>query len=141
MILAVIGWWVGVFLIYNQQKRRKLRQRLAWPVTNGNVTYAKIKHLKAKEGGDNLKPEEWTVYARFSYCVAGKTYSTSQDWSQNFKPYAYSSGEAIKIYYNPERPKEAVINPAELNDMWIGNWLFAAAGVVPILLFILFFTL
>ena len=137
IMLAVMGWWVGPILLFLRQKRRRLKKRLKWTVTEGNVTYAKIKHYKEEAGGDNAKPEEWTVCIEFSYGAAGKMYVASQDWSQNVQPYSYNLGSDVNVYYNPSRPKEAVVNLDEIDPWWIGGWLLAAAFVLPILLFIL----
>jgi len=137
ILLVVIGWWVSALLLFLRQKRRRLENRLKWTVTKGNVIDAKIKHYEEEVGGDNAKPEEWAVYLRFSYNAKGKTYSANQDWSQNVQPYGYILGSDVTVYYNPSRPKEAVVNLDEIDPWWIGGWLLAAAFLLPILLFIL----
>ena len=138
IMLAVIGWWVGAFLLYSKQKKKRTGQRWTWPVCQGVVKYAKIKHFAAEGGGDNAKPEEWTVYVEFSYDVGGKTYSSSQEWDsyQSVSQHAYYSGSPVSVYYNPVCPKESVVNPTKLGDFWIGHWLFATAVILPIILFI-----
>jgi hypothetical protein len=141
ILLAVIGWWVGAFLLFLQQKKRRLARRLKWIITKGNVTYAKIKHFPAESGGDNVKEEEWTVRVEYSYSAAGKTYLGGQDWSQNSQPYGYVSGSDITIYYNPKRHKENAVIIDEIDPWWIGGFLFAAAIILPIVLFILIVSL
>jgi hypothetical protein len=130
--LAVLGLFSGEILFYLKLRNKYFSQRSTWTATEGKVTYAKIKHHGEETGGDNAKPEEWTVWVEFSYNVAGKTYSAGQDWASRFPSFPlYSVGSVVTVYFNPGQPKKGVVNRnINRDEIWWGAWLFAALWVL-----------
>jgi len=142
-LLAIFGLLIGEIIVYIKLRKRYFSQRSTWISTIGKVTYAKHKHYEEETGGDNCKPEEWTVWVDYSYDVAGKHYTASQDWSSSSPPVQqYSVGSAVTVYYNPIRPKKGVLNRGIIPDeMWWGAWVFIAVVIVTmaLLVFVLIF--
>ena len=88
-----IGSRTGLFTDYEQNQAQ-------WPVVQGKVVNI------VRRGEDE-------VSISFEYRVAGLPRSGVQEWKGTKPPKGsdYGPGSQVAVYYNPERPETAVIDP------------------------------
>ena len=114
--LGTIAITIGAVL-YIVQLRQGLRADASkkWPRTSGTVTAAAVEKL----------PQHWWRYRaalQYSYRVGGKDYQSSRVfWGGNEgreKHMAsvvktYPAGGKVRVFYDPENPAEAVLDPIQ----------------------------
>jgi hypothetical protein len=92
------------------------RASATWPTAAGVVTSSEVDHSTDAEGGDSYSPE-----VDYQYQVDGQTITNNQI---KFGENSYSSrrkaeeiaanyplGQQVTVYYEPERPTNAVLEP------------------------------
>ena len=87
-------------------------------------------------GGDGPTAERWDVKIKFSYDVGGLSYLGRQEWTAYIIPPAYGLGYVVTVYYNPTKPKEALVNLGP--GMYFPNWLIAILTILIILPMLVF---
>ena len=89
----------------------------ACPTVQGSVTSAETKE-------DNDGYHRFTV--RFTYQLGNVRYSGAQGWYLEHVPKGepsgqYTNGKSVTVYYDPAKPKNAVIAPMRLNVMEVST--------------------
>ena len=129
--LLVIAYYLGTLVLSRKLQKKVTRKRLEWPTTNGSITSSKISHQDAQLGSDGPTSEQWNVKIKFSYDVGGVSYLGMQEWTAYIMPPAYGLGYVVTVYYNPTKPKEALVNLSR--GMYFPYWLVAIVTILIIL--------
>lgn len=102
----------------------KGRKTLCWPAVEGIVEQS----MPAADA-DALLP-----HILFSYTVAGQTYRRELEFPRDISPtpelavsYAerFPEGAKVRVYYDPEQPERATIEPGPAR----GDWMILALGL------------
>lgn len=120
IIFIVAGWMAYKHIAKPLAEEANASEK--WPVSVGTITYAGVSTSKSSEGT--------TMYAAnvsYKYDVDGKTYSGSQigmmDGSTSMASSVkkqikkYAKGSNVDVYYDPELPSSAVLEPGQ--SFWI----------------------
>lgn len=109
------GWWII----------RNARQSLRWPTEEGA-----IEHAEAQPETDDLLPR-----IEFSYTVSDQRYLTAVHFPSGTTPTPelsrqylekYPVGRHVTVYYDPQRPQHATLEPG----MAQGDWMIFALGLI-----------
>ena len=129
--MLVIAYYVGTVVLSRRLQKRVTRKRLEWPTAKGSITSSKISHQDAQLRGDDPYPEQWNVKIKFSYDVGGVSYLGRQEWTTYTMPPAYVAGYVVTLYFNPTKPKEALVYLGP--GMYFPNWLIAIVTILILL--------
>lgn len=111
----------------------KSRESLAWPHTDGTITRS-----DAASEADDLLP-----LIEYSYAVDGRSFQTSHQFPPSVSPsqelskqylQRYPVGVSIQVYYQPDNPQHATIEPG----MASGDWFVFALGLLTTIFGIVF---
>ncbi len=91
-----IGLLIGAFVAYNYSRKFIAKAETA----QGTITKLNYHKSSRKSGGVYYPTVQFTTQA-------GKTYSVASNSGSN--PAAYNIGESVKVYYNPEDPKDILL--------------------------------
>ncbi len=105
--------------------RRKVTQAAAWPSTMGTVTQSRIQMRSSSEGGSTAYP-----LVEYAYQVMGQPYQNTKvmpgpdiGGSGARKVVdRYPAGAQVMVYYNPQKPSEALLErsmPGAMKIFWI----------------------
>ncbi|HQA29700.1 MAG TPA: DUF3592 domain-containing protein [Brevefilum fermentans] len=115
----VLPMGLGIFLIIHAQRsKRKALQSQSWPVTKGIITESTITTMEDEEDGTTYLP-----VIRYAYEVGGMIYDGKRvvfggdiEFNTHQKAaeflVAYPVDQEVSVYYNPEKPHEAVLQQA-----------------------------
>lgn len=114
------------------------RASSSWPTSEGVVTSSEVDHSTDAEGGDSYSPE-----IDYQYQVDGQSLTNNQikfgENSYNSRRTAeeiaanYPVGRQVIVYYDPEQPDKAVLEPGVSS----GSYIVLSIGVVFILVALL----
>jgi hypothetical protein len=132
-LLVIVG--IIVFVI-QQRSAAKQKASLTWPTCDGQVTRANI-----ESGRDNEGRWTYSAHIAYAYAVNGQNHNANRvAWggrasSGNVREAEamiarYPVGSAVKVYYNPGKPGEAVLDPASKGGVRL--LLFVAVAFVVI---------
>lgn len=113
-----------------------------WPTTNGTILHHRFVGVKFREYGGGFYTNV-DVYIRYEYAVDGVSYTSLSVNSLDtpFQPSSYASrfpvGEDVIVYYNPENPSDAVLEPGFVNIFKAFEGFSSLFLVVGVFLFIL----
>lgn len=120
---ATVLFLIGTGLIlYGGNTLATAWRSSSWPTTEGKITYSALR----SEGAPGLWYEyrvQGTRYVAEFYRVGGNATpfaSVAKAASER-----YPEGRAVKVYYNPNDPSEAVLEPG----VWYGNFIFPVVGI------------
>ena len=122
--LLVTLWGVRVIV--------KTRKTLKWPCVAGKIEESRINF-----GAKDLFP-----HIVFSYSVDQQAYQQSMKFPADVTPTPeltksyldkYPAGFLVQVYYNPDNPQEATVEPGPRE----GDWLILTIGIAMLLLGIL----
>lgn len=91
-----------------------------WPTTDGTILYHKFVRVKFREYDGGFYTNT-NVYIRYEYSVDGISYTSLSINAIDtpYQPPSYAGrfpvGEDVIVYYNPENPSEAVLEPGIVN--------------------------
>jgi len=114
-LFALLLGGLGVYLIIDAQRsRRKALQSQSWPVTKGVITQTDI---RAQEHDETIR---YVPIVRYMYEVDGTSFEGRQitigsgvEFNSHQKATEYLAKypveTAVSVYYNPEKPSEAVL--------------------------------
>ncbi|HGX92176.1 MAG TPA: DUF3592 domain-containing protein [Candidatus Tenderia sp.] len=117
--IAITGWGWRVM--------RQAQQKKQWPTTEGTIT-----ECEPVSKDDDLLP-----HIVFNYQVAGTHYSRPFQFPDDTNPLPefaqayvkkYPVGKTVQVFYHPEQPQEATLEPATR-----GDWMILAIGVLMLL--------
>lgn len=122
---------VVVGRVWTQHLTTAAEEKSQCPTVPGTVT-------SSQTTTDDDYAGDLVFLIRFSYEVSGVKYSGGQDWSvqQYGQERRYPKGAAVTVYYNPEKPKDAVVEPtlAPEWDSWqmlpYAGWVIAIMGSI-----------
>lgn len=117
---AIIFIALGVVIALSSYSTQKTRaQSSAWPTVDGSIIRSEIEQYSSATGEDS--DEETTVreHAKvaYQYKVDGKEYKSSRISFSSSSGNAgqvvsqYPKGKIVRVYYNPDKPKQAVLVP------------------------------
>ena len=126
--LVSLGGGAGL-LIWGQRSRRKAQASQSWPSISGEIVQAEVRTSTTHDDEGNV---EYSYYpsVTYAYSVEGKPYSSSQiafggtiGYNQRAKAEAklndYPVGKPVTVYYNPEKPSEAVLERQASGARWL----------------------
>ena len=117
VIITAWGWKVLA-------RSRKMK---SWPITKGI-----IEHASPSSESNDLLP-----HIEFSYQVAEKTYQRTFEFPEGTHPLPefnqayldkYPVGKEVNVYFNPEQPETATLEPEAQ-----GDWMILALGIMMII--------
>ena len=130
---------IGIFLIvYSVRSRRKTAASQTWPSTEGRITRAEVKQSASTDDDGDTSYTYYPTVA-YEYTVAGRPYTgklisfgglkgqrtpaKAQDALLRFP-----AGVQVPVYYNPEKPAEAVLLREAGAAKWaLGGGIFCLA--------------
>lgn len=119
-IMVGIGAFVQYFML-----RRQGAASMKWPTVSGKVTRVSVVAEERQEDGDDGRNRITTVYrpdVQYSYAVGGREFHSSAwkwGWTALYPdeesakaPAAkYTAGANVPVFYNPEIPEQAILEP------------------------------
>lgn len=142
LVLLLIG---GAAFVYLWKLGEKGQSATHWPSASGTIVESRL-DIRSHNGGDGNR-EDYLPQLRYRYSVGGITLEStirrypnpgamqSRDQAEAVLA-KYPNGAVVRVYYNPERPQEACLEPGEHWTAWAGKaltLLVAAAGLVLLL--------
>lgn len=115
LLFCVVGL---VLALFGYQNLSYAEQSTEWPTTEGTVVYSDTtSHLNQNQG-----KRSYSADVRYEYEVAGTEYTSSNISFQHETSGShrdeiqaivarYPKGKRVTVYYKPERPKTAVLEP------------------------------
>ncbi len=109
-MLALIFFIAFPFLLWKAwQTHQTAKASVAWPTTSGTIT--KVERFK--------RFFRWLPRIAYTYSVGERTYSSERvSFVSGYRPKEvdqvlarYAVGQAVVVYYPPEKPVEAVLEP------------------------------
>ena len=140
MIFSLIGLvlFAAAIIVFFIRRHSAALQAASvnWPTVEGKVTDAKIHAFRDKEKHMNYMGRVW-----FGYQVNGTNYS-SEKISWGGRPYSpvttgaqqvldrYPIGSPVQVYYNPQKPKQSVLEPHEKGGLSTLTWIMVACVIL-----------
>jgi hypothetical protein len=120
-ILMIIGGIGALWLGCNELKHGKATKE--WPIVEGEIISSKVVEEVHRSPGSIDKSITYTPKVQFKYSVEGVNYvsnnifagrgeykSPRRSSAQNIVK-KYPEGKKVLVYYNPDNPSEAVLEP------------------------------
>ena len=111
----------AIFIVVGIVNRNKAKKAGGWPSVQGKVIDAHLEESKSTDTEDftsvNYRPS-----VTYQFEVNGQTYKASKtgviavNYDQKTaqkKLDAFPVGSALTVYYNPEKPEDALLNPSK----------------------------
>ena len=101
------------------------RKSLSWPSVAGTIETSAL-----SSEADALLPA-----IKYRYAVAGQTFRSTVEFPSDITPTAefarsyvdkYPVGAHVQVYYDPDRPERATLEPGQRR----GDWMILALGIV-----------
>ena len=111
---------LGIFLIfYSIRSRKKAEASQAWPSTMGRIVAAEVKRSVSTDDDDRTRYSYYPS-VQYEYSVGSQTYTGKRiafggvtGYSSESRAAAdlahFPQGSQVAVYYNPEKPGEAVL--------------------------------
>ena len=116
LFLSMLGAW----LTYSAFGTIKALRTLSWPYTSGIVISTEVKRIPSSKG-----PSKFSPVINYAFKVDSVEYSSDRfsstgargtsEWANEMVS-EYWVNSAIKVFYNPQNPKESVIDPGLQSD-------------------------
>jgi hypothetical protein len=127
---------LALLLVY-RRLRIKALVSANWPTASGTVTGSGLDKQTDSEGGPT-----YAAVVRYTYAVGGKEYRGDRlGWGgRNYTTHEkatavaarYPVGQAVQVYYDPQRPETALLEPAFKGGMSWVLWLAVTCAVLAI---------
>ena len=133
-------WMAGTFLAAHLFVKEEKHARAKWTTVQGTITSSKSSyHPAVVLGPEDIGAQDHNVITvQFSYEVGGVGYSSKQKWTDlNGPGRMYSPGSHATVYYNPNNPAEAVVEPDEPSFEGVGCIMWAWAIVVFVVILVI----
>jgi hypothetical protein len=126
-----------LLLVLGLRSRRKAEASKTWPTTSGRIVRAEVRRVQYTDYDDGDSSTYWRYYplVEYEYRVGDQTYIghrtaftekafTSEAGAQR-QIARFPVGSEVMVYYNPEKPEEAVLERSAYGTSW-----FVAIGAV-----------
>lgn len=150
MIFSLIGlalFAVGIVVFFLRRRSAALQAAsVNWPTVEGRVSDAKLHTFRDRDKRQlNYMARVWHTYE-----VDGTSY-TVEKISWGGQPQAriadpakavlerYPVGSTVKVYYNPQKPKQSVLDPHAKGGIATMAWVAAVFLVMGVVFFVLGF--
>lgn len=143
VIFGLLFTGIGLFmLVRGLVQFRTCKASSDWPSTEGQVVLATVDVSVSTddEGGTSRSYAPRVVY---TYSFIGQQYTSDQvvigsSWKYPTRAraeakLAYRSGQQVTVYYNPDNPAQAVLEPGATRGVWaslIIGIVFTIAGAI-----------
>lgn len=150
MIFNLIGialLAVGVLVFFIRRRSAELQAAsVNWPTADGRITDAKLHSWR----DTNSKRLNYMARVWFGYQVDGVDY-TSEKISWGGRPYSpisaeaektlakYPVGSGVRVYYNPQKPKQSVLEPSEKGGLAVMTWIMVTFAIMGAVFFVVGF--
>jgi len=145
--LAAILVGVGAFVQYGMQ-RQQIGASMRWPTVLGRITdIGIVAEQRQEDDDDDSRVRIRTVYrsdVQYAYAVNGREFHSNAwkwGWTAFYPDEAsarapvakYTVGASVPVFYNPENPEEAILEPGNKDGrgaQLVFGAIFAVAGAV-----------
>ena len=141
LVGAGLVWWGSTIL-------QNARASADWPSVEGRITSSLVDHSTDAEGADSYSPEVTFVYVEDGRSYESHTIKFGENsYSSERKAQEilsrYPMGQTVTVFYDPENPEKAVLEPGVSSGSYIvlgvGALFVVIALLVPIFTFIKYF--
>jgi hypothetical protein len=126
----------GLVYLYRQRAAAKQAASVSWPTVQGQVSRSWVHSFH-----DNNKTLQYMGRVKFAYDVDGRRYESERiAWGgRSYSSTAteahetvdrYPTGSSVQVYYNPDKHKEAVLEPAETGGLSMLTWTWVGMAVI-----------
>jgi hypothetical protein len=127
LIFALVFAGIGLFaLVRGFIDFRTSKASRDWPSVEGQVTIATVEmKTESDEDGTTTKYSPRVVY---TYAIAGQQYTSDQvvpgarlwhtSQARAKAKLAYQTGQQVTVYYNPNKPAQAVLEAGATRGAW-----------------------
>ena len=122
-------------IVANFRNHYKAQRAIGWPGVTGKV----LESFVNKEDG-MYKPEiryEYRAYGEYHIADCWRLGATASSWGKASSKRAvakYPAGASVTVFFNPERPREAVLEPGQTD--WSPAIFGALFFVIPVIVLI-----
>lgn len=146
IVFGLLFAGIGLFLLIRGFiDFRTSKESRDWPSVEGQVSTATIE-MKV-ESGDNGTTRKYSPRVAYTYSISGQQYTSDQVvigarrwYTSQIKAETklmYQSGQQVTVYYNPDKPAQAVLEAGATRGAWgtlaIGI-VFAILGTVILII-------
>lgn len=132
------GLGIGLIL-YSRKQHQKAAASQNWPVVDAQIVLAEVREQRDLDAEGDLR-QTYYPHVEYTYQVAGITYQGktiafggrkgfSSPRNAEKEIAAYPVGARVKAYYNPQNPKEAV-----LEQRAVGTNFLQIVGAIALLI-------
>jgi hypothetical protein len=134
---------IGAAILYFARRRSAAKQAasLTWPTCTGAITESYVQKFRDKDRNENYMPR-----VKFAYQVDGRDHKSERvAWGgtpysrlpteANARVARYPAGAAVPVSYNPQKPSEAVLEPAATGGLSTMTWLWVGMAVIGVVFF------
>ncbi|NHR07830.1 DUF3592 domain-containing protein [Chromobacterium haemolyticum] len=137
LLVIAIGLAISVYL---WQQSAKAQQASAWPSVAGKIVSSEVDWRHAR-GGDSSDRREFRAVVHYEYLVAGSVrhaerlrfpnpgYAGSDQQALEIVQ-RYPAGQAVQVFYNPQNPEEACLEPGKHWSAWLAQAVGALVALV-----------
>ena len=144
-IIALLLIAVGVAIsVYLWQQSAKAQQASAWPSVAGKIVSSEV-DWRQMRGGDSSDRKEYRAIVRYEYQVADRVYRAdrlrfpnpgyggSEEQARDIVQ-RYPAGQAVQVFYKPQNPEEACLEPGKHWTVWLGQAMAALVALIGLFL-------
>ena len=136
-VLLLLG--AGLAYLFRQRTAAKQAASVTWPTVQGEVTRAWVHSFR-----DNNQNLQYMARVKFAYEVQGQRYESERiAWGGRGSSVVsteaqtvvdrYPTGSRVPVHFNPQKPKEAVLEPSETGGLSMLTWTWVGLAVVGVL--------
>ncbi|MEH2511961.1 hypothetical protein V1291_003315 [Nitrobacteraceae bacterium AZCC 1564] len=144
--LLAIFVGIGAFVQYIMQ-RKQISASMRWPTVLGKITEVGVVAEERHEDDDDGRTRITTVYrsdVQYAYAVGGREFHSNKwnwGWTAFYPDEAsarapvaeYTVGASVPVFYNPQNPEEAILEPGNKDGrgaQLIFGAMFVIAGAI-----------
>ena len=121
-LLVLVG--LGTAAVYGPMQVSRARATMSWPTTDGTVLDSQVVSSRVN------RRNKWGPQVHYEYFIAGTRHESDSVWpggskSRTGRSFAeeivarYAKGTRIKVYYDPDTPGNAVLEPGDTLRAWL----------------------
>ena len=147
LIFGLVFAGIGLFaLVRGIVHYRTGKASASWPSAEGQVVVAMV-DMRVSTDSDGMTSRRYTPRVVYNYTLNGQQFSSDQvhiGSKSNYASHAraasklaYQAGQQVNVFYNPENPSQAVLEPGSTRGAWgtllIGIVFFVAGGIIAVI--------